>query len=54
MDESESLWLVRLERCLDTARSWEQRLAAPDPVTSGSSLAGDDKGLVTAHVRTAA
>ncbi|TSE15015.1 hypothetical protein B1A87_002870 [Arthrobacter sp. KBS0703] len=54
MDESESLWLGRLDRCLDAARSWEKRLAAPDPVTPGSSLAGDDKGLVTAPVRTAA
>lgn len=54
MDESEALWLGRFERCIDAARSWDKRIAAPDPVTPGSSLAGDDKGLVTAPVRTAA
>lgn len=54
MDESEALWMARLERCLDAARSWEKRIPAPDAVTPGSSLAGDDKGLVTAPVRTAA
>ncbi|MGX1161021.1 hypothetical protein FBY31_0615 [Arthrobacter sp. SLBN-100] len=54
MEECETLWMARLERCFDAARSWQQRLATPDTVTSGSSLAGDDKGLVTAPVRTAA
>ncbi|ACL42013.1 hypothetical protein Achl_4062 (plasmid) [Pseudarthrobacter chlorophenolicus A6] len=54
MDDSETLWMARLERCFGAARSWEKRLATPDAVTPGSSLAGDDKGLVTAPVRTAA
>jgi hypothetical protein len=54
MDESEKLWLGRFERCVEATRAWEPRIAAPDQVTPGSSLAEDDKDLVTAPVRTAA
>jgi hypothetical protein len=54
MDESEKQWLARFERCVEATRGWEPRLAAPDAVTPGSSLAGDDNGLVSAPVRTAA
>lgn len=54
MEESEHLWAARIERCFDAARDWAPRIAAPEEVEGGSSLAGDDKALVTAPVRTAA
>lgn len=54
MDENERLWLARFEKCVDAARAWEERLASPDSVEPGSSLASDDKDLLTAPVRTAA
>lgn len=54
MGESEQLWAGRIERCFDAALAWSPRIAAPDAVEPGSSLAGDDKELVSAPVRTAA
>ena len=54
MDESEKLWLSRFQRCVGAAQDWVPRLATPDTVMPGSSLAGDDKGLITDPVRTAA
>lgn len=54
MDENEQLWSARIKKCFDAARAWEPRIATPGMVEPGSSLAGDDKGLVTAPVRTAA
>lgn len=54
MDENEQMWHDRLLKCFAVARAWEPRIAAPDEVEAGSSLAGDDKGLATAPVRGAA
>lgn len=54
MDENEQLWHGRLLKCFAAARAWESRITAPDEVEAGSSLASDDKGLVTAPVRGAA
>ncbi|PTT67014.1 hypothetical protein [Arthrobacter sp. HMWF013] len=54
MVENDGMWHRRLLRCFDAARAWEPRIASQDKVEPGSSLAGDDKGLVTAPVRTAA
>src|SRR4051794_23219429 len=54
MDENEEIWHGRLLRCFETARLWAPRIASPDEIEPGSSLAGDYQGLVTAPVRTAA
>lgn len=54
MDDDDQEWQARLLRCFDAARIWEPRLASPDTPEPGSSLAVDDKDLVTAPVRTAA
>lgn len=54
MDKNEQEWHDRILKGFEAARAWEVRIAAPDRIEPGSSLAVDDKGLVSDPVRSAA
>lgn len=53
MNEDE-VWTKRIERCTAAVRQWESRMNLPDKVEPGSSIAGDDQGVIGAPAQSAA
>lgn len=52
--DSDEVRSARPQRCLEAARSWEQRVGFPDKIEPQSSLDKDDEGLSGNPVRSAA